>query len=218
MPRDPKRYMFYQPEHFSAWRSWFHLAVLRLICRPILMLTYRPKVYGRENVIKPGSFIVVSNHVDTFDPIMISHAIDYPIAYMAKRELFTNFWLSELFRLLGCFAIDRQNPSPTSLRTALNVLKSKSKWALCVFPEATRSRTGRLSPIRKGFSSLAKQTNVPVVPVGIHKNKSGKFVITVGEAITDVLDKEKVHEKVCATLAHLADPNWDREVLRAISA
>ena len=203
--------MFYPAKHFSAWRFYFHLAVLRFICRPILMLTYHPKVYGRENIIKSGPFIIVANHVDTFDPIMISHAIDYPIAYLAKKELFAKFWLAELFRLLGCFALDRDKPSHASLRTALNVVSSPSKWALCLFPEATRSRTGAISPLRKGFGSIAKKTNLPVIPVGIYKNNSGKFVITVGEVVTDVRNKDVVHEKVRQALSHLADSGWDRE-------
>ncbi len=51
---------------------------------------YGPKVYGQENVPKEGPFIVVSNHIDIFDPIQVSHAVDYPVAYVAKKELFGN--------------------------------------------------------------------------------------------------------------------------------
>jgi len=170
-------------------------------------MTYHPRVYGRKNVIKGGSFIVVSNHVDTFDPVMISHAVDYPISYMAKIELFKNRWMAELFRLLGCFALDREHPSTASLKTALNVLKSREKWALCLFPEGTRSQMGQLLPLKKGAGSLAKKTRLPVLPVGIHKNNRGRFVITVGQAITDVSDPDNVNKKVHQALLQLAYSN-----------
>lgn len=197
------RYESCSSKHFSRWRFYFHLAVLRFICRPVLILAYHPKVCGRKNTIKSGSFIVVANHVDTFDPIMVSHAVDYPISYMTKKELFSNRWLAELFRLLGAFALDREQPSTASLRTALTALRSQGKWALCLFPEGSRSREGELLPLKKGVASLAQKTELPVLPVGIHKNKKGRFIISVGQPILDVSDSELVLQKVHEALREL---------------
>jgi 1-acyl-sn-glycerol-3-phosphate acyltransferase len=197
------RYENCSSRHFSRWRFYFHLAVLRFICRPALILTYHPEVYGRENLIKSGSFIVVSNHVDTFDPIMVSHAVDYPIAFMTKKELFRNRGLAELIRLLGAFALDREQPSKASLRTALTALRSPGQWALCLFPEGSRSRNGELMPLKKGVGSLARKTQLPVLPVGIHRNKKGRFVIRVGQPIHEVFDADLVLQKVDEALRQL---------------
>ena len=44
--------------------------------------------------------------------------------------------------------------------------------SVCVFPEGTRSRDGRLQPFKKGAMHLAMQAGVPIVPVvirGAHK-------------------------------------------------
>ena len=197
------RYENCSSRHFSRWRFYFHLAVLRFICRPALILTYHPEVYGRENLIKNGSFIVVSNHVDTFDPIMVSHAVDYPISYMTKKELFRNRFFAELIRLLGAFSLDREQPSKASLRTALTALRSQGKWALCLFPEGSRTRTGEILPLKKGVGSLARKTQLPVLPVGIHRNKKGRFVIRVGQPIHEVSDSEMVLQQVDHALRQL---------------
>src|SRR5947209_16011055 len=136
-----ERYQNCPPTHFSRWRFYVHLFALRFIFRPILVLAYKPKVYGQENVPKEGPFIVVSNHIDMFDPIQVSHAVDYPVAYLAKKELFGNRLMAEFYRFMGCFALDREHPSNTSLKSAFNVLRSQSKWALGMFPEGRRSQT-----------------------------------------------------------------------------
>lgn len=210
-----KRYESCSVRHFSKWRFYLYLFMLRFICAPLIVLAYRPKVYGRDNVIKSGSFIVVSNHVDTFDPILVSYSVNYPIAYMAKKELFRNFWIAELYRSLGGFALDREHPNNASLKTALNVLKSQAKWALGMFPEGTRSRDGRLLPMKKGVGSIAKKTGLPILPIGINKSSAGEFVITIGKPVTDVSDAEAVHRKIQETLAHLVDLSWDRAPLEA---
>ena len=39
--------------------------------------------------------------------------------------------------------------------------------SVCVFPEGTRSKDGRLQPFKKGAMHLAMQAKVPIVPVVI---------------------------------------------------
>jgi len=42
---------------------------------------------------------------------------------------------------------------------------------LCVFPEGSRSRDGNIKDFKKGVAIMAKELNIPVVPVAI----SGTF-------------------------------------------
>ncbi len=207
-----ERYQVCRPAHFSRWRFYVHLFALRFIFRPVLLLTYGPKVFGRENVPKEGPFIVVSNHIDTFDPIQVSHAVDYPVAYVAKKELFNNRPMAEFYRFMGCFALDREHPSNTSLKSAFNVLRSQAGWALGMFPEGTRSHTNELLPLKRGVGRIAQKARLPVLPVGIQKDSSGRFLIIVGKAITDVSDAEATHRKIYEALVNLTDPALGREV------
>ena len=38
---------------------------------------------------------------------------------------------------------------------------------LCVFPEGTRARDGKLHEFKKGVGIIARELNVPIVPVAI---------------------------------------------------
>ncbi len=209
--RDLKRYKGFSASHFSKARFYFQLFVLRSFVLPFLILKYHPKRYGLKYAPKTGPFIVAANHISMLDPPLVSYAVNYPIAYMAKKELFQNFWAAEFYRSQGCFALDRDNPDSATLKTAFNVLKSPAKWALGLFPEGTRSTTGEVLPLKKGIGGLAQKTNTPILPVGIYRDENNRFVVTVGEMITDVSDAEKVQEKVYEALVHLTDPSWKRE-------
>src|SRR5947209_8974325 len=131
-----------------------------------------------------------------FDPIQVSHAVDYPVAYVAKKELFGNRLMAEFYRFMGCFALDREHPSNTSLKSAFNVLRSQSKWALGMFPEGRRSQTNELLPLKKGVGRIAQKTRTPILPIGIQKNSSGRFIVVVGKTITDISDVDITHQKI----------------------
>ena len=209
--RDPlHRYKSYSSAHFSRARSYWYLFVQRFLTSPILVVTRRPKVFGRHNVPKTGPYIVVSNHIEMFDPVLIAYVVNYPLAFMAKKELFQNPVLGEMFRSLGIFALDRDRPSSSTLKTALNVLRSDARWALGLFPEGTRSKTGKLLPFKKGFGGLAVKSGLPVLPIGIHRNEKGRFIVTVGELIEGGSDPEVLHAKVHEAVVHLSDPGWGR--------
>ena len=47
------------------------------------------------------------------------------------------------------------------------IARLKAGAAVVVFPEGTRTATGRLGEIRPGFAVLAKRAGVPILPVAI---------------------------------------------------
>jgi 1-acyl-sn-glycerol-3-phosphate acyltransferase len=148
-----------------------------------------------------------------FDPVAVAHAIDQPVAFFAKQEIFRVPVLRELLRSLGSFALDRGHLSTATLKTALNVLRSTSGWSLCIFPEGTRSRTGALLPFKKGIGGIAAKTQLPVVPVGIRRNPDGRFVIAIGEPIANISDPDVLQSRIEQSVASLAGaPARDRTI------
>jgi 1-acyl-sn-glycerol-3-phosphate acyltransferase len=68
------------------------------------------------------------------------------------------------------------------------------RWSLVIFPEGTRSTTGKLAHFRHGVSILALAKNVPVVPIyldglrelrpkGAREIKEGPVLVRIGEPI-----------------------------------
>lgn len=202
-----RRYKSCSLQHFSRWRFYFTKFVLYGFVIPGLCWKYRVEIRGRENVPKRGPFIVAANHITMADPPLVSYAVGYPIAYMAKKELFKTRLMAEFFRSQACFALDRDNPDSATLKTALNVLKSPTKWALGMFPEGTRSTTGEILPLKKGLGGLACKTKTPVLPVGVYRVSPKRFRVTIGKLITDVSDAEAVQQKVYEALVALTRPD-----------
>ncbi len=198
------RYKSYPIGHFTEWRAHANLAISQYMVGPYVLLRYRPKIVGRENVPRRGVFITVANHISLLDPPLVSLATQRPLAFMAKKELFKNRLAAEFYRLVGTFALDREKLDSASLKSAFNLLRSSGgHWGLGLFPEGTRSTSGHVLPLKKGFSTLAAKTNVPVLPIGISMAPDHTWRVRVGKLITDVSDADAVHEQVQRELERL---------------
>lgn len=159
----------------------------RIIVIPIFKLLFFYKVNGKENVPKEGPFIVCSNHLSNFDPVMLALTQKRQIFYMAKAELFKNKFLAKLIRTLGAFPVTRGAGDGKAINEAENVLKDGK--LLGIFIEGTRSKTGEFLRPKSGASIIAYQMDVPVIPVCITpKNKKikvfQKVTISWGKPIT----------------------------------
>jgi 1-acyl-sn-glycerol-3-phosphate acyltransferase len=70
----------------------------------------------------------------------------------------------------NAFAFDRHGSPLKSLRAAVELIQKD--WNLLLYPEGTRSRTGKLGEFKSGVAILAKRTGRPVVPVHVHGGDS----------------------------------------------
>ena len=120
-----------------------------------MFATMRLYVSGRENIPLQGPFLVVSNHLSVSDPVLIGVKLKRRVIFMAKEELFRN-WFSRYFVVqFGAFPVYRGSSNRDALRQANQILKQGK--VLGMFPEGKRSREGSLTPgsIRFGFNSLS---------------------------------------------------------------
>ncbi len=73
------------------------------------------------------------------------------------------------------FPFDRHGPSLRSLRTAVELVRCG--WSLLIYPEGTRSRSGRMAAFKPGVGLLAKFTRRPIVPVHV---TGGQHILPCG--------------------------------------
>ena len=85
----------------------------------------------------------------------------------AKKEVASWPVLGKLFKHYGYIFIDRKRKGGDlhSLKEALKVLKNGESLAL--FPEGTRSKTGKMGKAKAGIGFLVYHSGAPIVPIRV---------------------------------------------------
>ena len=143
--------------------------ILRAVFRPFFLLFWGLKAEGLENIPSEGPFIIAGNHIHFDDPIMHGMAVRREFHIMAKAELMKNPVIGFLLRSLGAFAVVRGTADISALDRAGDVLKNGS--GLLIFPEGTRSRTGKLGKLKNGTAYIAGKNGAPVIPAARIKRR-----------------------------------------------
>ena len=127
------------------------------------------KVIGLENIPTSGAVILACNHLSNFDPVIMGgfaakrrHSI-----YLAKKEVLSWPIIGRVLKHYGFIFIDRKRKGGDlhSLKEALKVLKDGESLAL--FPEGTRSKTGKMGKAKAGVGFLVYHSQTPVVPIRV---------------------------------------------------
>ena len=118
--------------------------------------------------------IYVSNHTSILDIFIAIWHAPVGTSGVAKKQIIYYPFFGLLYALSGHLRIDRGNSEKAvASMKALGETVKKHRLSIFLWPEGTRSRSGRLLPFKKGMVHLAVQTGLPVVPfVVIGANKS----------------------------------------------
>ena len=139
--------------------------IFKVICRFWFGIILRTKIVGTENIPKDSAFILAANHVSNWDPPFLGTFIDREVCYMGKEELFKNPIMAAICRRLYVFPVKRGAADKTAIKTAIKILKDGK--CLGIFPEGTRSKTGKLGKAEAGVSLIAAMTKAPIIPAAI---------------------------------------------------
>lgn len=157
----------------------------RSLFRFLFAIFCRWEIKGIENMPEKGPVIIVANHVSNWDPIVVGCAMKRRVHFMAKKELFDIPVLGFLISLLGAFPVDRKHADRAAIRKTLKLLKEGK--VVGIFPEGTRSKTGKLLPPSPGAAYIALKAQVPVCPVALvgtnrifHQGLFRRFQVIVG--------------------------------------
>ena len=159
-----------------------------------LRLTFNIKIVvsGTEN-IPSGACVILSNHQSTWEAFYMQWFFQ-PACFILKRELLWIPFFGWALFLMRPIAIKRSRPA-SAIRY---VLKQGTKRLLAgnrivIYPEGTRVASGQLGDFKTSGAALAKQAQVPVLPVahnsGEHWNRNsflkipGTIYMKIGPAI-----------------------------------
>ncbi|CAL9207580.1 unnamed protein product [Musa hybrid cultivar] len=122
------------------------------------------KIQGSE--FSATRAIYICNHASPIDIFLVMWLTPIGTVGIAKKEIIWYPLFGQLYVLAKHLRIDRSNPAAAveSLKEAALEVRNND-LSLVIFPEGTRSRSGRLLPFKKGFVHIALQTRLPIVPM-----------------------------------------------------
>ena len=168
----------------------------RSIVAAVVFPLFRIKVIGKENIPEEGPVIICSNHISNFDPLVVGITAPRDIYFLAKEELFNNAFFKEILLKVHAFPIKRGMKDRNALRQGLGILKEGN--VLGLFPEGTRSKTGKIGKGLAGagfFALRSEATIVPCVIIGPYKLFQPLLVIYGKPLDMDYYRKNKVPAK-----------------------
>ena len=198
---------------YNKFRTIFQWLACNVFFGAYIKLMYDYNVEGKENIPEDDRFIVAANHISGRDPFLLPFALDLPIAFMAKEELFDKFFSRTLMDYCGAFAVRRDKVEVSTIKTALNI--KNTKWMLGLFPQGTRDASQRVEKITKGFASFAKATKTGILPVAIigsdEKPKwlaRPKLTVKIGKMIPYSDNIEDMMQKWCSVIFELTGKEY----------
>ncbi len=140
----------------------FHYKISWHFLRFVERILFGFKVTGSDAIPRSGGVIIASNHVSYCDPPVVGSGVPRELTFMAKEELFSNKAFGWLIGRYNAIPLKRSVGDVGALRKAVGILKQGK--AVLMFPEGTRSLTGRLLKPKPGIGMIASLASAPVVP------------------------------------------------------
>lgn len=151
---------------------WWTGPVIAHTFKAFLKLYCGFTAHGLENLPKEGPYIIAPNHQSFMDGLIVPGYMDNKSIrssyFYAKSQHVKQGWKKYLAGHHNIIIMD-MSTLQDSIQQLGEVLKTGHN--LIIFPEGTRTKTGRVGKFKKTFAILSKELNVPVIPVVI----SGAF-------------------------------------------
>ena len=148
-------------------------------------------VRGKEKIAYGHAVVYLPNHQGNCDPPAMLSVLP-PVLVMVKKEFFRVPILGRGMLACGFIPVDRRNRERAIEAVEKAIERLKVGQSSLAFPEGTRSRDGRLQPLKKGVFVMAMKAGVPVVPVSISGSgkimPKGKFIIRPGRVRITIHD------------------------------
>jgi 1-acyl-sn-glycerol-3-phosphate acyltransferase len=194
-PSDPLKFFFFFLRGIALWTSTIVLTIffgsLAIILSPIVYVFDKNRgllhnigviwakslwlanpwwtleIIGQKNLAKKGVPVVyVSNHQSQAD-ILAIFAIHMPFKWLAKASLFFIPFIGWAMWTTGYVAVWRKDPKSRQKCLEKSAEYLRRGVPMLFFPEGTRSKNGSLGSFKQGAFRLAKDLEVPVVPITI---------------------------------------------------
>ena len=126
---------------------------------------HRMTITGREHIPAAGGVIICSNHSSMMDPTILAMATRRTIHYMAKKELYKNFFIAAVIRGLKAFPVDRDSTDMVAYKKAVDLLAGGG--VIGIFAQGSRFKELDVKDAKAGVALFALKSGAVVVPAAI---------------------------------------------------
>jgi long-chain acyl-CoA synthetase len=184
----PEKVEYHYPRWVQRWPvTWVRFVIHYLLLRPAVFLLGWPRVRGRENLRGvQGPVLVVCNHIGDVDlgfvltalPTRLRHRLATAAGGEALEALRTppagRNWFGRVYdrikwtlgvSLLNLFPLPKQAGFRESFAYTGECVDRG--YSILVFPEGRHTTDGNMLPFRAGAGLLAKNLDIPVLPMRI---------------------------------------------------
>jgi len=151
------------PNRMTVLGMLLFAEILRLVFSAI----WRLKVNGAENIPKTGKCILCVNHSSYLDAFIVEAAMPAALRrglfFVGFRAYFEQPLIKNIIKYIRVIPIDPGMHFVEAMQASAYVLKND--LMVCIFPEGQRTIDGDIKEFKKGVGILAKELNIPLVPV-----------------------------------------------------
>jgi 1-acyl-sn-glycerol-3-phosphate acyltransferase len=144
--------------------------LLKFIAKPLVKLLWIGQVTGLKNIPAKGPVIIAANHQSYFDPVCIGVVCPRQIHSFAAEVFYKKWWSRFILESMQQIKIERYgSDKKESAKEAIEqAIRYLQKGEICgIFPEGTRSRTGKIQKAFTGVAKLSLLSKAPIIPIGI---------------------------------------------------
>eukprot|EP00186_Timspurckia_oligopyrenoides_P004561 CAMPEP_0182446688 /NCGR_PEP_ID=MMETSP1172-20130603/4547_1 /TAXON_ID=708627 /ORGANISM="Timspurckia oligopyrenoides, Strain CCMP3278" /LENGTH=196 /DNA_ID=CAMNT_0024642675 /DNA_START=468 /DNA_END=1058 /DNA_ORIENTATION=+ len=126
-----------------------------------------PRIIGKENIPEPGQVVIYAANHQSYADIFSFAALRRATKFVSKSEILkipTIGWAIALGKHVALRRGDRRG-QVMAYREMIQSIKDGN--SLAIFPEGTRSKTGRMKRFHSGAFKASVTTGAPVVPITI---------------------------------------------------
>mgnify|MGYP000940655635 CR=1 FL=1 len=145
---------YYPPKWWSKLTCW--LALCRVTTK------------GSENIDPNQSYVFVANHQSAFDIFLVYGFLNKNIKWVQKESLRRIPFVGKASEIAGHVFVNN-----SSAAARISTIKKAERQivdgvSMMMFPEGSRTRTGKMTRFHKGAYYVAKDLKLQVVPITIN--------------------------------------------------
>jgi len=109
----------------------------------------------------PAPFIVLGNHVNNWDPVVLGALSRRPVSFVASDAFFRGGVMEKLFNLLGVIP---KTKFRSDLDTVKRIFQIRDQGGIIgIYPEGRRTYNGATMPVLESTAKLIKTVKIPVI-------------------------------------------------------